>query len=227
MPGVTRQQRSMGLRRQSAEEAGQDGPRCERHPPAGKHAAGLRLQAHRGSPSSYLSLLVNSRNVLLIVLKAGSLSSGCQHGQVGALFQVTDLSLCPQVAEEMRELGMVSCKKACVNSCVRPFVTPGTVARQTPLSMGFSRQEYWSGLHFLLQRIFLTQGLNLCLLCLVSPALAGGFFATAPSASTNGIHEALPPKPNHLSRAPPSNTILSEDQDFSRWIVGGAQTFSL
>ena len=25
-------------------------------------------------------------------------------------------------------------------------VTPWTVARQTPLSMGFSRQEYWSGL---------------------------------------------------------------------------------
>ena len=30
--------------------------------------------------------------------------------------------------------------------------------------MGFSRQEYWSGLHFLLQGIFLTQGLNPCLL---------------------------------------------------------------
>ena len=26
------------------------------------------------------------------------------------------------------------------------LVTPGTVARQAPLSMGFSRQEYWSGL---------------------------------------------------------------------------------
>ena len=26
------------------------------------------------------------------------------------------------------------------------FVTPWTVARQTPLSMGFTRQEYWSGL---------------------------------------------------------------------------------
>ena len=26
------------------------------------------------------------------------------------------------------------------------FVTPWTVARQAPLSMGFSRQEYWSGL---------------------------------------------------------------------------------
>ena len=28
---------------------------------------------------------------------------------------------------------------------VRLFVTPWTVARQAPLSMGFSRQEYWSG----------------------------------------------------------------------------------
>ena len=31
-------------------------------------------------------------------------------------------------------------------SHVRLFVTPWTVARQIPLSMGFSRQEYWSGL---------------------------------------------------------------------------------
>ena len=28
------------------------------------------------------------------------------------------------------------------------FVTPWTVAHQTPLSMGFRRQEYWSGLPF-------------------------------------------------------------------------------
>ena len=33
-----------------------------------------------------------------------------------------------------------------------------------PPCMGFSRQEYWSGLHSLLQRIFPTQGLNLGLL---------------------------------------------------------------
>ena len=31
-------------------------------------------------------------------------------------------------------------------SRVRLFVTSWTVARQAPLSMGFSRQEYWSGL---------------------------------------------------------------------------------
>ena len=33
-------------------------------------------------------------------------------------------------------------------------------ARQAPPSMGFSRQEYWSGFHFLLQGIFPTQGWN-------------------------------------------------------------------
>ncbi len=33
-------------------------------------------------------------------------------------------------------------------SRVRLFATPWTVAHQAPLSMGFSRQEYWSGLPF-------------------------------------------------------------------------------
>ena len=33
-------------------------------------------------------------------------------------------------------------------SRVRLFVTPWTVAYQAPLSMGSSRQEYWSGLPF-------------------------------------------------------------------------------
>ena len=33
-------------------------------------------------------------------------------------------------------------------SCVRLFVTPWTVAHQASSSMGFSRQEYWSGLPF-------------------------------------------------------------------------------
>ena len=32
--------------------------------------------------------------------------------------------------------------------CVWPFATPPTIACQVPLSMGFSRQEYWSGLPF-------------------------------------------------------------------------------
>ena len=36
------------------------------------------------------------------------------------------------------------------------LVSPWIVAHQAPLSMGFPRQEYWSGLYFLLQGIFPT-----------------------------------------------------------------------
>ena len=46
-------------------------------------------------------------------------------------------------------------------SRVRLFVIPWTVAYQAPPSIGFSRQEYWSGLPCLLQGIFPTQRLNL------------------------------------------------------------------
>ena len=36
-------------------------------------------------------------------------------------------------------------------SRVRLCATPETAAHQAPPSLGFSRQEHWSGLHFLLQ----------------------------------------------------------------------------
>ena len=52
-------------------------------------------------------------------------------------------------------------------SHVRLFATLWTLAQQAPLSNGFSRQEYWSGSHALLQGIFPTQGLNPHLLCLL------------------------------------------------------------
>ena len=81
---------------------------------------------------------------------------------------------------------VVFCTQGCILSHfshVRLCATLWTAACQASLSMGFSRQEYWSGLPFPLQEIFLTQELNLCLLCL--PALATGFFTTsAPLGST-------------------------------------------
>ena len=53
-------------------------------------------------------------------------------------------------------------------SRVRLFATPWTVACQAPQSMGFSRQEYWSGWPFSSSSgIFQTQGLNLCFLKLL------------------------------------------------------------
>ena len=46
-------------------------------------------------------------------------------------------------------------------SCVRLFVTPWTVAYQAPPSMGFSRQEYWSGFPFPSPEDLPDQGSNL------------------------------------------------------------------
>ena len=52
-------------------------------------------------------------------------------------------------------------------------MTPGTIAHQAPLSMGFPRQEYWSGLLFPPPGDLLDPGINP-----MSPALAGGFFTS-------------------------------------------------
>ena len=46
-----------------------------------------------------------------------------------------------------------------LSSCVQLFATLWTVAHQAPLSMGFSRQEYWSGLSCLLERDLLDPGI--------------------------------------------------------------------
>ena len=49
------------------------------------------------------------------------------------------------------------------------LTTPCTIACQAPLSVGFSRQEYWSGVgcHAFLERIFQIQGSNPSLLWLL------------------------------------------------------------
>ena len=59
-------------------------------------------------------------------------------------------------------------------SCVLLFATPWTVACQAPLSMGFSRQEYWSELAFPAWGDLLDPGIELA--SLTSPTLAGGSF---------------------------------------------------
>ena len=56
------------------------------------------------------------------------------------------------------------CVHVCKLSHVPLFMTPGTVGHQTPLSTEFSGQEHWSGCHFILQGIFVTQGSNLLFL---------------------------------------------------------------
>ena len=70
-------------------------------------------------------------------------------------------------------------------SHVRLFVTPWTVARQAPLSMGFLRQEYWSGLPFPPGDL---PDLGIEPASLVSPALAGGFFTASATWEAQKCH---------------------------------------
>ena len=55
---------------------------------------------------------------------------------------------------------------------------PHSLAHQAPPSMGFSRQEYWSGLPFRPPGDLLHPGIEP--MSPVAPALAGGFYTTEP-----------------------------------------------
>ena len=61
-------------------------------------------------------------------------------------------------------------------------MTPWTEAHQSPLSMEFSRQEYWSELPFPSLGDLPNPGIEL-----ESPALAGRFFTTEPPESVLSI----------------------------------------
>ena len=88
--------------------------------------------------------------------------------------------LCPQQvqiwAEESVSTPDTGLCAAELLSCVRLFATPWGVVRQAPLSLGFSRQEYWSGLPaFPSPGDLPDPGIDPW-----SPALAGRFFTTEP-----------------------------------------------
>ena len=63
----------------------------------------------------------------------------------------------------------------CNSKCVQAYSTPWPAARQAPLSVEFSRQEYWSGLSFPPPGDLPHPGIKPA-----SPALAVGFFTPEP-----------------------------------------------
>ena len=75
-------------------------------------------------------------------------------------------------------------------SCVQLFVTLWTAACQAPLSMEFCRQECWSRFPFSTLRDLHDPGTESVSMC---PALAGGFFTTAPpeTSATNIFHKNI------------------------------------
>ena len=66
-------------------------------------------------------------------------------------------------------------------------MTLRTVAHQAPLSMGFSRQEYWSGLPCPSPGDLPDPGIEP--VSLTSPALAGGFFTTSTTWEVHGSND--------------------------------------
>ena len=67
-------------------------------------------------------------------------------------------------------------------SCL--FVTPWTIVHEAPLSMEFSRQEYWNGLLFPSPGNLPNLGLKP-----MSPALADRFFTTEPPGDNHRLAE--------------------------------------
>ena len=73
----------------------------------------------------------------------------------------------------------------CILSLVQLFATPWTLAHKAPLSMGFPRQEYWSGLSFPPLGDLPNPGIEPT--SPVSPALAEGFFTTKPPGKSKAL----------------------------------------
>ena len=98
-------------------------------------------------------------------------------------------------------------------SChVQFFASLWTVACQAPQSMGFSRQEYWSGLLFPFPGDLPDPGIKP--MSLVSPALANGFFTTsttweAPVSIKWMFNKHMPNSFIHLSVHPSRKCLLS------------------
>ena len=79
-------------------------------------------------------------------------------------------------SKELNSLTVSRC--VCIFSRIWLFATPWTVVYQAPLTLGFSRQEYYCGWPFLILGDLPDPGIELE--SLVSPALAGRFFTIAP-----------------------------------------------
>ena len=72
-------------------------------------------------------------------------------------------------------------------SRVRLCVTPQTAAHQAPPSLGFSRQEHWSGLHFLLQCMKVKSESEVAQSCVT---LRDPMDCSLPGSSAHGIFQA-------------------------------------
>ena len=108
-------------------------------------------------------------------------------------------------------------------SHVRLFATLQTVAHQAPLSMGFSRQEYWSGLLYPPLGDLPNPGIEPRASGIFR--ITGGFFSTEPVGKPQTVHTSVESRTagglgadpvNRPHPTPASCSVLSENQGFLR-----------
>ena len=106
-------------------------------------------------------------------------------------------------------------------------MTLWTVACQVSLSMGFSRQKYWSGLPCPPPGIFPTQGSNSCLLCLLH--WQAGSLPLVPPGKPAFILSSLLSLDSIIVVFPLAIPLSLEDElleaSYSVWLTLGTLTF--
>ena len=116
---------------------------------------------------------VGNSNPFQYACLVNSMDRGAEQATV---HRVTELDTTGRLTLLLERKDMCVCKLSCF-SCVRLCVTLWSGACQAPLSMGFSRQEYWSGLPCPPPRDLPDPGIEP--VSLMSPALVDRSFTTS------------------------------------------------
>ena len=126
-------------------------------------------------PNEYLILILECGiSVKLSIIYTGNLQGSCKFRKT--IWQSNTNNKPPSWPQDsLITLGTCINSSCTLWSVSESLGTLWTVARQAPLSMGFLRQEYWSGLPFPPPGNLLHPGIKPA-----SPTLAGGIFTSSP-----------------------------------------------
>ena len=115
-------------------------------------------------------------------------------------------------------MGHFPAMRVCVLSSVLLFATPWSAACQGPLSIGFPRQEHWSGLPFPPPGDLPDPGIQPA--SPVIPAFSGGFFTTEPPIWSNKY-------PKKIIQIASGSRKKDQRQVESKWILTQGKTWVL
>ena len=165
----------------------------------------------QGNPSNWLFLVLPKSSIK--ALKCLSQIPEILHFSISHLYQIKYQTCLPShsLASELSPPFPLSlCVCVCVLfSHVWLFATPWTVACQAPLSMEFSKQEYWSGL----------------LLLSLGNLLPPGIEPRSPALQTDSWPSEPPGRPSIFTTIAPNNAFFLRTLKVIHWIVLQCELF--